>query len=785
MADQVFGDAGSGTRPENSALVPAASVQRAGVPVTFRSGLGRPAPSRGLDAMSLLRSFRRRWPLALGLGLTLSFAVAAVAWFVIPATQYTSRSILRMHTHAPTIIFETAEKPSDYRTFQRTQAEMIKSPVVIEPALRDPRVMNLPVVVAQADPKEWLEKEIHVDFGNGSELLFVSMSSVNPDELEPIVNAVVDAYLETVVLAEHKVREARLDNLRKLLSRYQEELKGKRRLVREMANAVGTENRETVVLKQGFLMEDLQTLQRDLLAVKAELRRFASYSAVIDKKNQEAREAAKVGSGVLKPDAPAPAEGVLKQAATLAIDSAIAARIEADPGLHALRQDHDTAFQKWSRLRSLSRKQDDPAAVAARSKYLAAKQNLADHKERLRDVYLTEMTKPDASGGQAGATGAQSGPSNVSSMARFQDQVAILKRNEEDLVREIEKYRQEIGKFNSQTIDLKTEQDEIAVTDQTAQQIGKEVEALEVELTAPKRITRVSKAEPARKKNPAKRYLICGGASFGALALAVLGVSFWDMRAMRIDSLEEVTNDLGLAIVGTLPALPNRGKKLSKSDDQRWQGLLIESIDATRTMLLHASRVNSTRAVMITSAMKGEGKTSLAAHLATSLARAGRKTLLIDCDLRRPTLHQLLDVARVPGLCELLRGEAEMADVIRPTPADDLNLMPAGHCDNVALQAIAQDGFRDVLTVLKKRYDFIIIDSAPVLPVVDTMLLSQQVDAVLFSIMRDVSRVPHVQAAHDRIASLGVQMLGAVVNAAKRSDYMHSYNYKYDTAESA
>ena len=124
-----------------------------------------------------------------------------------------------------------------------------------------------------------------------------------------------------------------------------------------------------------------------------------------------------------------------------------------------------------------------------------------------------------------------------------------------------------------------------------------------------------------------------------------------------------------------------------------------------------------------------------------------------------------------------------MNDVIRPTPADDLNLMPAGNCDGLSLQAIAQEGFRDVLQTLKKRYDFIIIDSAPVLPVVDTMLLAQQVDAVLFSIMRDVSRIPHVRAAHERLESLGVKMLGAVVSAAERRDYMHMYDYEYQTVE--
>ena len=93
------------------------------------------------------------------------------------------------------------------------------------------------------------------------------------------------------------------------------------------------------------------------------------------------------------------------------------------------------------------------------------------------------------------------------------------------------------------------------------------------------------------------------------------------------------------------------------------------------------------------------------------------------------------------------------------------------------------ENFRDILQLLKKRYDFIIIDSAPVLPVVDTLLLSQQVDAVLFSIMRDVSRIPHVRAAHERLESLGVKLLGAVVSAAERRDYMHMYDYEYQQIE--
>ena len=98
--------------------------------------------------------------------------------------------------------------------------------------------------------------------------------------------------------------------------------------------------------------------------------------------------------------------------------------------------------------------------------------------------------------------------------------------------------------------------------------------------------------------------------------------------------------------------------------DRYWQNLMLESIDATRTMLIHAARTGSHRVVMITSAVGGEGKTSLASHLATSLARSGLRTLLIDADLRSPSIHRLFDLPLGPGLSEVLRGEVDLADAI-------------------------------------------------------------------------------------------------------------------------
>src|SRR5262249_35736251 len=141
--------------------------------------------------------------------------------------------------------------------------------------------------------------------------------------------------------------------------------------------------------------------------------------------------------------------------------------------------------------------------------------------------------------------------------------------------------------------------------------------------------------------------------------------------------------------------------------------------------------------VMITSALAGEGKTSLASHLSASLARAGRRTLLVDSDLRNPTLHRLFDRNRTPGLSELLRNETDLASILRDTEIPNLRLNPAGKADTVALQALGFDVIPKLFEQLRPQYDFILVDSGPILPVADAMLVGQHVDAVIFSLLRD------------------------------------------------
>jgi capsular exopolysaccharide synthesis family protein len=253
-----------------------------------------------------------------------------------------------------------------------------------------------------------------------------------------------------------------------------------------------------------------------------------------------------------------------------------------------------------------------------------------------------------------------------------------------------------------------------------------------------------------------------------------------EFRIRRINSASDVVDNLGLNLMGTLPALPRRRMRWSlttASDESLWQCLLTESVDAFRTMLLHATRPESLQVLMVTSAMGGEGKTSLSTQIAVSLSRAGRKVLLVDCDLRNPAVHRLFGLSRGPGLCEVLRGEIEFKDVIQETAADHLWVAPAGQFNLDAVQALARTGLKKFLAQARGQYDFVIIDSCPVLPVADTLLVAQYVDAVIFSILQDVSRLPKVYDAYRRLATLGTRMLGAVVLGTQEE--MHGSVYQY------
>jgi capsular exopolysaccharide synthesis family protein len=294
------------------------------------------------------------------------------------------------------------------------------------------------------------------------------------------------------------------------------------------------------------------------------------------------------------------------------------------------------------------------------------------------------------------------------------------------------------------------------------------------------RVMPVTRAAAPTEKDISRQTKIAGAGGLGIFLIALFAVGFYEFRSRKISGADDVATGLGMKVIGTVPAMPVRSRKPSARDEeaeQRWSSQLQESVDAIRTVILHHARQESLSVLMVTSARSGEGKTTLASQLAASLARAWKRTLLVDADLRHPGAHVLFEAPQEPGIAEVLRGDVEPTDAVRATSISRLWLLPAGNGDAHALQALAQDNLGALFEQLKQQYDYIVIDTPPILPVADSLLIGQHVDGVVFAVLNDVSVAPAIYAAKQKLEPLGLHTLGAVVLGADTEFCNDKYSY--------
>jgi succinoglycan biosynthesis transport protein ExoP len=713
-------------------------------PVVVPPRLPRPsALGAAPDVVALLKALRRRWALALIAGLLCAGAATAATWYLIPPAAYSAQAVLSVSATPPRLLFTTAEEWS--RFYFQNQLALIRSRLVLNAALRQPDVAKLPRVRQQTDPVEWLSKQIQASFEG--DLFRISVRGDNPKELAILANALTEAYFREVVDAERTERLDRFNKLKEIYTKYQDTLQDKRQRLRKLAETAGSADKDTLAYKNQFAIERHGATERELREYQSELRRVQIEARILEAGQP-----------------PADSEPAIPSAT-------IDAYVNQDSEVKQLIDQVDGLNSRMVEARRRNRSLGDPIFQKLRADLEAATRKLAQRRVGVRPRIVTQL--------RAAGRGPQEADLPV-----LRKRIEILKELIAVVGDEAKQLDEGTRSLNRTTLDLEASQDEIAQAELAAKRIGSEIEALNVELQAPPRIRLMEAAEAPHTKDDGKHLKMASLAGLGTFALVLFSVSWLEFQARRVSTVEEVVQGLGLKLLGSLPALPDRmrtpGPGAHKPRDLALHGLLIESVDAIRTMLLHDSRAGSHRTLMIASALGGEGKTSLASHLAISITRAGYRTLLVDCDLRRPMVHRLFDLPLEPGFSELLRGEVDLDAVIRPTAAvAGLAILTAGQCDATAIHALARGGVPAIFALLKQRYDFIIVDSAPVLPVADTLEIGQHVDAVVLSILRDISRVPRVYAAYERLDALGIRMLGAVVAGTSVHGYGYGYRYGY------
>ena len=359
----------------------------------------------------------------------------------------------------------------------------------------------------------------------------------------------------------------------------------------------------------------------------------------------------------------------------------------------------------------------------------------------------------------------------------------LLRRQESTLREEVEKYSKLVKNIGESSYELELMQNEITQISKVSERVGSEMEALRIELKSPSRVTLVQKADSPRSRDVTRKHRLMGAVGAGTFGMVLLIIALNEFRVRRICAPSDMTDVLKIDVLGTLPAIPRSlpliGKGKTAVRTAMWNNALIESVDGIRSVLLHGSRGASSKVMMICSAAASEGKTTFACQLAGSLARSGKKTVLIDCDMRRPKSHTLLQTPLSPGLAELLGNHLDIDQVVHATPEPNLWAVPAGAISQASLATLARHGGKPIFDVLRANFDFVIVDSAPILYVADTAAIARHIDGVVLAVRHNVSRLPLVSTACEKLGLLGVRVLGSVLIGAQSSVHGYSYDYNF------
>jgi capsular exopolysaccharide synthesis family protein len=705
---------------------------RVAPPAARAAAVANPAPpalSGGPDFGALLKALRRRWMAAAVLSLLLGAAAAGAAWYFM-APKYTAFGQLWVRANPETIVGwnSTQTGVAAQSTYIRSQASALTSRRVILHALQQDEVKRLGLESRYPDPLDWIETELKTDFKDPGEYVTVTLNANDPTEATTVLKNIINAYMDEVVYGEQTSKQARLAELDKVFAETSNTLNRKRTNFEEDARkagaTLGSNDHEVLTHQQQELLENLHDAKLNRNAIGLELAKLQGQRKALDIRDTTVK-------------------------AVEITDAQVEERLEVDP-IAKPQLDRLTALKDL--VKSIQSKTDDarnPLLVDAQSRITEVQAAVDKRRDALKEELKSRL-------------GASNSQDTQLLKAQLDDGIATLTASQgkvEESIKDMEARADKIGVWNN---DLEAQRSEILRLEKLQDDIGTEKGKLSVELKAPPRVSVWQNAD-LQKRDLKKQILATVAAPIGVILLVCFGVAWVDVRQRRVRSAGDVASGLGIRVVGAVPGAARLERQLTAEPETQ---PALESFDAIRTQLLRDAGDESARVLLVTSAGAGEGKTTLAGHLASSLARAGRKTLLIDGDLRRPSVHQLLELPMQPGFSEVMLGEVEVSDAVQATTQDGLSVLPAGQWDREVIQALARDGLEGVFERLREEFDFIVIDSHPVLAAADSLLIGQQTDAVILSVLRDVSQMPRVYAASQKLAALGVRVLGAVVNGA-------------------
>ncbi len=653
-------------------------------------------------------------------------------WLLVKPT-YTATAAIRVAPIIPSILF--SDKDSEgvipmYTNFVNTQADLIMSDQVLQRVADDLVDQKLMFFKDTDNPVAKLRKalmyeDITVTTGRHSELIKITMESLNPIEAAKVVDAFVKAYMAIEVSKEAQGGDQKLailENEHRVLA---DKLERQRRTIYQMAEEYGS---TALTDRQAIMLKRVADIQTELTAIQTR-------KITLETQQQ-------IGQQGISPDK------LFKMRYEF---------INADPTIQVL---------------SSNITQLDQSLIAAKQ-ILAPTNPELKRKTELIEVMEARLEEKRQ---ELGKTFDEMMTQELAK--NREDQLLNIKVELEQIANYEERLKEMLAKESSETIELgrkhlaiQDQQEQLELTKELYDTVRRRIQELEMERKRPARISVAYNANIAPVPN--KRIKYTAVIIFASLAAGCFLAFLRGKLDYSLYTPDDVAKRIGIRIIGTttnadyidVPKLPEQ---------------IVNDYQTIRANLGLLNGGNIPKKLVITSAGPSEGKTTFAINLATSLATAGKKVLLVDGDLRKPDIQRMLNLPKDSmGLQDILLGKS-FEDIVHSSLLGGFDVLTANSqnatrgCELLSLPNVDKS-----LNLIGAKYDHIVIDTSPVLAFPDALLWAKIADGVILTSFAGCTEEHDLKETLERLEQIKVKVLGTILSNVRHGHSYYRYGYDY------
>lgn len=704
-----------------------------------------------IDALFFLGVLRKHWRWMAPIGILLSLiGVAGVLAFFKPT--YEAKFRLEVDPSNYIVFSDSASKSSP--EFVELQKAILFSNSVLEKVVAEKAVASVPTIARSKDPIEALRKEVKVTASAGNRLVDVKFQNPDPKLASKVVNTLVDEFLRSRRSIEQVRTSSQERNVLAALSKAESEVEAAKQRVRDLSvqsvksdtflgesdsGKIDTSYLDNIRMQRMELASQLSILQLNL----AELKSAYDSDLEVQRKQKDLNQEASISDEVLDKDivvltARQQLENAKLQLKDLDANTAIGIK---NPIYIQSKRRVDFFEGELERIR------------ASRKKELSDRGNLTSSDER-RDRIVQLTTE-----------------------------ISQLRTKRDVLEAQVKDYLVSLKQSSATSVDLQFAEADLVEWNNIRATVHERRIRLQTERDAIDDVRELERAIVPKLPVEELPYLQLGGASVLGLGIPLLIGVIMELRSRKVDDANQLETRSRLAVLGEISTIPvattgNLSKR--RNSHSRELRLFEESVDSLSTSLTLREDLKQCKVFTITSALSGEGKTSVSCQLVVSLARStSSKVLLIDGDLRAPDVHHVFGREMTAGLVGYLTGTDKWQDLVDRDWNESIHILTSGHLKGSPHRILSNGRFEKLIQEARQEYDYIVIDTPPVLPASEALLFAKCADAVLMCALRDKSRIEQLVQAYHRLESSGAKVAGSVLSGVPVKEYASYYGDYY------